>query len=212
MRGRRMGSKGYAWMAGILAALLAGPAVAAKIDFQGSGTVAPTGCADPSGNLPLFASGNYTFNGAGGWTLASPFTFNLVSGVGSGTFNFNGAFGDSLFGSLTSTGTPGRLRAAIRNHGWNGPVCRRDRMGQLGRDAAGRSPTGRRRHTSRAALSMSPSPGTARAAGSCLAGLGDDAAPPFMHDTSRNAVRYLNVGDCDGEQCSACRRRRRVRP
>jgi hypothetical protein len=22
-----------------------------------------------------------------------------------------------------------------------------------------------------------------------------------MHDTSRNAVRYLNVGDCDGEQC-----------
>ena len=107
MRGRRMGSKGYAWMAGILAALLAGPAVAAKIDFQGSGTVAPTGAPDPSGNLPLFASGNYTFNGAGGWTLASPFTFNLVSGVGSGTFNFNGAFGDSLFGSLTSTGTPG---------------------------------------------------------------------------------------------------------
>ena len=22
-----------------------------------------------------------------------------------------------------------------------------------------------------------------------------------MHDTNRNAVRYLNVGDCDGEQC-----------
>ena len=22
-----------------------------------------------------------------------------------------------------------------------------------------------------------------------------------MHDTNRNAVRCLNVGDCDGEQC-----------
>jgi hypothetical protein len=101
-----MDSKGYAWMAGILAALLMGPAVAATINFQGSGTVTPTGAPDLSGNLPLFASGNYTLNGAGGWTLASPFTFNLVSGVGAGIFNFNnGAFGDSLFGSLTSTGT-----------------------------------------------------------------------------------------------------------
>ena len=108
MRGKRMDSKGYAWMAGILVALLMGPAVAATIDFQGSGTVAPTGAPDPSGNLPLFASGNYSLNGVGGWTLASPFSFNLGLGVGSGTFNFNnGNFGDSLFGSLTSTGTPG---------------------------------------------------------------------------------------------------------
>ena len=27
------------------------------------------------------------------------------------------------------------------------------------------------------------------------------AAPPFTHDNNRNAVRSLNVGDCDGEQC-----------
>jgi len=108
MNATRLLSKGAGWLACcLLAALLAGPALAGTVDFQGAGTVLPTGPPDMQGDLPLFASGNYTFNGAGGWTLASPFSFNLASGVGSGTFNFNnGNFGDSLFGSLTSTGIP----------------------------------------------------------------------------------------------------------
>ncbi len=108
MNGNAALSKAAGWLACcLLAVLLAGPVLAGTVDFQGAGTVSPTGAPDALGNLPLFASGNYTFNGVGGWTLASPFTFNLGSGSGSGTFNFNnGAFGDSLFGSLTSTGIP----------------------------------------------------------------------------------------------------------
>ena len=90
----------------LLAASSAGTGGRSNSRFPGQWHGDTDRCARSAGNLPLFASGNYTFNGVGGWTLASPFTFNLGSGVGSGTFNFNnGAFGDSLFGSLTSTGT-----------------------------------------------------------------------------------------------------------
>ena len=57
------------WVSALAAALLAASAPAATIDFEGRGTVAPTGAPDESGNLPLFATGSYTFNGIGGWTL-----------------------------------------------------------------------------------------------------------------------------------------------
>jgi hypothetical protein len=100
-------SQRVTWVVCMLGVMLAGPALALTVNFEGSGTVAPTGAPDPAGNLPLFASGSYTFNGVAGWTLASPFSFNLAAGTGTGTFNFgNAAFGDSLFGSLTTTGTP----------------------------------------------------------------------------------------------------------
>lgn len=90
---------------GLLAAwLLATPVWAANIDFSGNGTVSPTGAPDASGNLPLLATGDYAFDGVPGWSLLSPFTFNLGSGLGSGTFSFSRA-SDSLFGSLLSTGT-----------------------------------------------------------------------------------------------------------
>lgn len=90
------------WVSALAAALLAASAPAATIDFEGRGTVAPTGAPDESGNLPLFATGSYTFNGIGGWTLESPFTFNVGAGFGSGTFAFS-SNGDSLLGSLTSS-------------------------------------------------------------------------------------------------------------
>lgn len=95
------------WMSGLAAVLIVGPVLAATIDFHGSGNVTPTG--PPAGGvLPLFASGDYSFNGVGGWSLASPFNFDLVSGTGSGSFSFsNAAFGDSLFGTLTTKGIPG---------------------------------------------------------------------------------------------------------
>jgi hypothetical protein len=66
--------------------------------------VSPTGAPDVSGNLPLLATGSYSFDGVPGWVLSSPFSFNLVAGLGSGTFSFSTAT-DSLFGSLISTGT-----------------------------------------------------------------------------------------------------------
>lgn len=107
MNGNRVVSKRCTWIVCVLGVLLAVPALALTVSFEGSGTVAPTGGPDSAGNLPLFASGDYAFNGVAGWTLASPFSFNLVAGTGTGTFNFsNVALGDSLFGSLTSTGTP----------------------------------------------------------------------------------------------------------
>jgi hypothetical protein len=88
----------------LAAALLAGPAVAADISFVGTGVVTPTGSPDPGGNLPLSASGDYTFDGQTGWLLDSPFTFNLGSLTGIGTFSFSRA-ADSLFGTLATVGT-----------------------------------------------------------------------------------------------------------
>jgi hypothetical protein len=91
---------------GLLAAvLLAGPALAADVSFAGSGTVSPTGAPDGAGNLPLFASGDYAFDGQTGWLLSSPFSFNLVTATGTGTFSFSRSM-DSLFGTLTTAGTP----------------------------------------------------------------------------------------------------------
>jgi hypothetical protein len=84
--------------------ILATPAQASTIDFQGAGSVSPTGAPDPSGNLPLLATGTYSFAGVPGWNLASPFTFNVATGLGSGTFSFSTAT-DSLFGNLVSTAT-----------------------------------------------------------------------------------------------------------
>jgi PEP-CTERM motif len=92
------------WMLAAVASLLAGPAVALTLGFDGTGTVSPTGGPDSSGNLPLIATGSYSFNGIPGWALTSPFSFNPVSGTGAGTFDFsNGS--DSLFGSLTTAAT-----------------------------------------------------------------------------------------------------------
>jgi hypothetical protein len=92
-----------AWLTALVAALLALPALAGTyIDFEGRGTVQPTGIPDEFGNLPLLASGDYAFNGIPGWTLASPFSFNLGAGTGTGSFAFANN-GDSLFGSLTSS-------------------------------------------------------------------------------------------------------------
>ena len=90
--------------AGGSSALLAGPALALTLGFDGTGTVSPTGGPDSAGNLPLIATGSYSFNGIPGWALTSPFSFNPVSGTGAGTFDFsNGS--DSLFGSLTTAAT-----------------------------------------------------------------------------------------------------------
>jgi hypothetical protein len=88
----------------LAAALLAGPALASNIAFEGTGTVSPTGSPDGAGNLPLFASGDYSFDGQAGWSLSSPFTFNLGLGTGAGTFSFSRA-ADSLFGTLATVGT-----------------------------------------------------------------------------------------------------------
>lgn len=88
----------------LAAALLAGPALAVDISFTGNGSVTPVGPPDPTGNLPLFASGDYAFDGQTGWSLNSPFTFNLVSLTGIGTFSFSRA-ADSLFGTLATVGT-----------------------------------------------------------------------------------------------------------
>jgi len=88
----------------LAAALLAGPALASNIAFEGTGTVTPTGAPDVGGNFPLFASGDYAFDGQAGWSLSSPFTFNLLLGTGTGTFSFSRAM-DSLFGTLATVGT-----------------------------------------------------------------------------------------------------------
>lgn len=91
------------WLSGLLIAMLALPAIAGSdISFEGSGTVTPTEAPDSLGNLPLFATGSYTFNGVGGWVLESPFTFNPAAGTGAGSFAFANN-GDSLLGSLTSS-------------------------------------------------------------------------------------------------------------
>lgn len=98
-----------AWLSAVLAAWLAVPAVAGTIvDFEGRGTVQPTGAPDELGNLPLFATGEYAFDGIPGWTLTSPFSFNLAAGTGSGEFSF-ASFGDSLFGSLSSSWLLGEM-------------------------------------------------------------------------------------------------------
>jgi hypothetical protein len=91
----------------VAAAMLATPVLAETISFQGTGTVTPTGA--PVGPvLPLFATGSYTFTpGGAGWTLTSPFSFNLATGTGSGIFTFARA-ADSLSGTLLSTGIPGQ--------------------------------------------------------------------------------------------------------
>jgi hypothetical protein len=92
---------------GLLATwLIAVPVCASTVSFQGSGTVSPIGPPDPSGNLPLLATGSYLFDGVPGWELLSPFSFNLATGLGSGTFIFSTAT-DSLSGSLLSQVTPG---------------------------------------------------------------------------------------------------------
>ena len=92
-----------AWLTALVATLLALPALAGTfIDFEGTGTVQRLGPPDEFGNLPLFATGDYAFNGIPGWTLQSPFSFNLGAGTGVGTFAFANN-GDSLFGSLTSS-------------------------------------------------------------------------------------------------------------
>jgi len=103
-RRRRWGSSGIVRALALL--LLAGPAAAVTISFEGSGTVTPTGAPDEFGNLPLLATGAYSFDGDPGWTLLSPFVFSLGGGTGSGTFNFSRA-SDSLFGSLATVGAPG---------------------------------------------------------------------------------------------------------
>jgi hypothetical protein len=107
------------WIAGAAAALLAGPALAANISFAGSGEVSPTGAPDASGNLPLFASGSYAFDGQAGWSLSSPFVFNLGLGTGAGTFSFSSA-ADSLFGTLTTLGAPGGFALTYRITGGTG--------------------------------------------------------------------------------------------
>jgi hypothetical protein len=90
---------------GLLAAwLIAAPVYASTVSFQGGGDVSPIGEPDASGNLPLLATGSYFFDGVPGWELVSPFSFNLVTGLGSGTFSFSTAT-DSLFGTLLSTAT-----------------------------------------------------------------------------------------------------------
>jgi hypothetical protein len=91
---------------GLLAAcLIAAPLSAATVNFEGSGFVTPTGPPE-AGIQPLFASGDYSFDGVSGWGLVSPFDFNLGTGLGAGTFSFSRA-SDSLFGSLLSTATEG---------------------------------------------------------------------------------------------------------
>jgi len=99
-------SRRAGWIAVAVAVLLTGPALAANIGFEGSGEVSPTGAPDASGNLPVFASGSYAFNAQAGWSLSSPFVFNLGLGTGAGTFSFSSA-ADSLFGTLATVGTPG---------------------------------------------------------------------------------------------------------
>jgi hypothetical protein len=88
-----------------VSALLAAPALALVIDFNGSGTVSPIGPPDAGGNIPLLAisAGGYTLDGESGWSLSSPFSFNFATNSGSGTFSFS-KFGDSLTGSLSTTG------------------------------------------------------------------------------------------------------------
>jgi hypothetical protein len=96
-------------LSAVLAAWLAVPAVAGTIvDFEGRGTVQPTGAPDELGNLPLFATGEYAFDAIPGWTLTSPFSFNLAAGTGSGEFSFE-SFGDSLFGSLSTSWLLGEM-------------------------------------------------------------------------------------------------------
>ena len=65
-------SGSHGWLVGALAVLLAGPVAATSIGFEGTGTVAPTGAPDASGNLPLLAAGTYAFDGDPGWDLLSP--------------------------------------------------------------------------------------------------------------------------------------------
>lgn len=84
--------------------LIAVPVYASTVSFQGGGNVSPIGAPDASGNLPLLATGSYSFDGVPGWELVSPFSFNLATGLGSGTFSFN-TLTDSIFGSLLSTAT-----------------------------------------------------------------------------------------------------------
>jgi hypothetical protein len=110
MNGISVLSKVLSWAGGLATTLIAGSALAGTVSFTGTGFVSPTGAPDPTGNLPLLATGtaSYSFNGVAGWSLNSPFSFNLVSGIGSGTFKFdNDALGDSLFGTLTTTGIQG---------------------------------------------------------------------------------------------------------
>ena len=86
------------WLAALLTSLLALPALAGSIEFVGSGWVTP----QPEDGQ-LSATGDYAFNGVGGWTLTSPFSFNFSTNSGAGDFAFSRSV-DSLFGSLTSSG------------------------------------------------------------------------------------------------------------
>jgi len=100
MKGSDMKSKILTLLA---AWLIAAPLHAATVNFQGGGTVTPLGGPDAAFNLQLLATGSYSFDGVAGWSLNSPFVYNLGTNLGAGTFTFSTAT-DSLFGSVLTTG------------------------------------------------------------------------------------------------------------
>lgn len=70
--------------------------------FTGQGQVIPTGAPSPSGDLPLVVvNTTYDLPGAGIWSLQSGFVFNLVTGAGTGSFQFSQGT-NSFFGTLTT--------------------------------------------------------------------------------------------------------------
>ena len=94
--------------AGLLASPIPAMALGLAVPFAGSGLVAPVGPPDDDGSLPLAVfDTEYSLMGEPGWTLTSFFTFNLVTGLGAGSFEYsNGvdALGGTILTQFNGTG------------------------------------------------------------------------------------------------------------
>ena len=85
--------------------LLCGSAWAEPTTYTGAGTVGPVSPPSSSGSAVFVATGDYDFTGMGSWSMLSSFVFNMVSGTGSGGFEFSqGA--DSFSGTIATSTAP----------------------------------------------------------------------------------------------------------
>ncbi len=89
-----------------VALLLATSAWAVPATYTATGLVAAPPLPSPSGTTAFLASGDYVFEGMGGFDLVSAFVFNIVSGTGTGGFEF-------AQGSNTFSGTIATVQAPV---------------------------------------------------------------------------------------------------
>lgn len=93
-----------AWCAAALWAL-ASSAWAVPTTYTGTGVVGAPSLPSPSGTSVFLVGGDYQLTGMGSFDLVSSFVFNIVSGTGTGGFEF-GQGSNSFSGSITTSQAP----------------------------------------------------------------------------------------------------------